>query len=418
MIFIFHIALLKVYDFVNKYLEIEETHSTTDVAIFPGFSKFCVDGVVFEPPVHMQRQEAVYKIINDFSSRASVKKIVDFGCGRFDYFKLFKNVTGIEEILEIDVNEELLLNEHSRLAPTVSDFLTRRKVDLKVKVLQGSIADLDCRLLGTDIFVCIEVIEHLYPDTLESVPYTVFGFMKPHIAIFSTPNRDMNILFDMRTPFRDEDHKFEWSRMQFKCWANNIVARYPDYEVKYYGIANGPEGTESVGCCSQLALFRKKSDTTYSDCERPNGQFIYKLIAEYDYLANSHDLEGKSVLDEVWEIIQHINVSNEYLDPDMRVPLSLLHSKLKSNSLTIAELRETLEEGMWKVRDCSGETYVFPYAENNNDSEDFEDDCCTNESVLPIVGEQTEEYESSWEQCVPEDEQWCVEDEAHLNSVS
>ncbi|XP_049804130.1 small RNA 2'-O-methyltransferase [Schistocerca nitens] len=416
MIITFHVALLELWNSVKKCLDIGK-QEIADELIYPGVSRYSVHGVEFYPPVNVQRQEAVHQIISDFSSRASVKKIVDFGCGCFQYFKLFKNIIGIEEILEIDVNEEMLYHEHSRIAPTASDFLTRRKVDCKVQVLQGSISDLDCRLLGTDIFVCIEVIEHLFPETLESVPYTVFGFMKPQIAIFSTPNRDINILFDMRTPFRDEDHKFEWSRMQFKCWGNNIVQRYPEYEVSYYGIGKGPEGAESLGCCSQLALFSKKLKTTYSGFERPEGQLIYKLIAEYNYLANSHDEEGKSVLDEVWEIIQHMNLSNDYYDADLCVPLSLLHSKLKLNTLTISELREVLENGMWKVRDCSGETYVFPYAENNNDSDDFEDDQHADESGPSVVIEQTEGYEGSWEQCVPEDEQWSVEDEASVNEI-
>jgi hypothetical protein len=61
-------------------------------------------------------------------------------------------------------------------------------------------------------------IEHLYPDTLEEVPYTVFGFIKPLVAIFTTPNSDFNVLFPNFTGFRHPDHKFEWSPTQFEDW--------------------------------------------------------------------------------------------------------------------------------------------------------------------------------------------------------
>lgn len=42
--------------------------------------------------------------------------------------------------------------------------------------------------------------------------------MKPKIVVFTTPNADMNVLFNMRTQFRHDDHKFEWSRQQFEEW--------------------------------------------------------------------------------------------------------------------------------------------------------------------------------------------------------
>ena len=65
-------------------------------------------------------------------------------------------------------------------------------------------------------------IEHLYPDVLEEVPFTVFGFIKPKLAIFTTPNFEFNILFNdfksKKNNFRHYDHKFEWTREQFENW--------------------------------------------------------------------------------------------------------------------------------------------------------------------------------------------------------
>lgn len=62
-------------------------------------------------------------------------------------------------------------------------------------------------------------IEHLYLDVLDSLPKTVFDFIKPKLAVFTTPNVEFNILFpNFTTEFRHDDHKFEWTRKQFKEW--------------------------------------------------------------------------------------------------------------------------------------------------------------------------------------------------------
>lgn len=56
-------------------------------------------------------------------------------------------------------------------------------------------------------------------DVLYAVPHTVFGFIKPKVAIFTTPNVEFNVLFpNFYTQFRHDDHKFEWNRKQFEEW--------------------------------------------------------------------------------------------------------------------------------------------------------------------------------------------------------
>lgn len=123
----------------------------------------------------------------------------------------------------------------------------------------GNIADKDIRTLNTDAVVCIEVIEHLEPDELEMLPSNIFGYIKPTLAIFTTPNVEFNPLFPkMEDKFRVPDHKFEWTRNEFEKWARDIVGMYPEYEVKFYGIGPGPEGTaDKFLCCSQMAVFTR-----------------------------------------------------------------------------------------------------------------------------------------------------------------
>lgn len=60
-------------------------------------------------------------------------------------------------------------------------------------------------------------IEHFDSEDLAKFPEVVFGYMSPAMIVMSTPNSDFNSLFPSAV-FRDSDHKFEWSRMQFQTW--------------------------------------------------------------------------------------------------------------------------------------------------------------------------------------------------------
>ena len=61
-------------------------------------------------------------------------------------------------------------------------------------------------------------IEHLYPDTLIDFPFNIFGYIKPEIAIITTPNAEYNVVFPRLSGYRHPDHKFEWTREQFQDW--------------------------------------------------------------------------------------------------------------------------------------------------------------------------------------------------------
>ena len=121
-----------------------------------------------------------------------------------------------------------------------------------------------------DCVSLVEIIEHLYPDTLANCVVTVFKELKPKVVVITTPNSDFNIVFDdleknspnipIRTnKFRHWDHKFEWTRKEFQDWCESILLEYPDYElVKYDGLGIAPKEYTDIGHCSQIVLFKKK----------------------------------------------------------------------------------------------------------------------------------------------------------------
>ncbi len=98
----------------------------------------------------------------------------------------------------------------------------------------------------------------MYPETLNSCIEAVFKRIKPRVVVITTPNSEFNIVFDdlptrgnSKIPrFRHWDHKFEFSRSEFKNWCQTeILNKYSDYILKYehLGIGIPPSKFENVG---------------------------------------------------------------------------------------------------------------------------------------------------------------------------
>lgn len=79
--------------------------------------------------------------------------------------------------------------------------------------------NLMARMWFTYLSILFSRIEHLELDIVEKLEKTIFGFIEPEIAIFTTPNSDFNVLLKgLDGKFRHYDHKFEWSRREFLEW--------------------------------------------------------------------------------------------------------------------------------------------------------------------------------------------------------
>ncbi|XP_055625524.1 uncharacterized protein LOC129768117 [Toxorhynchites rutilus septentrionalis] len=214
----------------------------------------------FRTPVYEQRYFTVFQILTREFFANSFKKIIDFGCADMKFFKILKRLSDVERLLLVDMDEDLLTEWMYSIQPQFGDYTKRRPHEFRVEVWRGSVAQPHECLEGTDVVIGIELIEHLFPSVLEEVPQNVFGFIRPKVAMFSTPNSEYNVLFDALFPsgFRHEDHKFEWTRAQFQEWCQNICLRFSDYTVKYLGIGPPPNESMDIGCVSQLAVFVRK----------------------------------------------------------------------------------------------------------------------------------------------------------------
>jgi len=121
-------------------------------------------------------------------------------------------------------------------------------------------------------------------DILTSFISNLFGLLRPQLIIISTPNAEFNVLFSIEG-FRHHDHKFEWTRLQFKSWADDICDRYPPYSVEICGVGlppvtyHGPD----LGYCTQIAIFKRNDEACVNSVLGEQLEVPYLLIAEISY---------------------------------------------------------------------------------------------------------------------------------------
>lgn len=275
-------------------------------------------GPRFYPPVYRRRYAAVCELVK----KHQAKKVLDFGCAEAKLLKVLisqETLSQLEEVVGVDINRALLEENKFRIQPLTSDYLRPRSHPFKVSLYQGSISEADERFVDFDLIACIELIEHLEPDVLNSMPEAVFGQLSPKVVIVTTPNVEFNVLFPDLKGFRHYDHKFEWTRAEFEEWANFQASKY-HYTVTFDGIGPGPEGTEQLGCCSQVAVFERISSSA-TPTNKSGMHQLYNLIAEVQYpYREDRRTEQEKILQEVeyilWVLSSKREEEDEQDEPD------------------------------------------------------------------------------------------------------
>ncbi|XP_072166868.1 uncharacterized protein [Diadema setosum] len=237
--------------------------------------------VTFSPPLYVQRYEEITRITKEWQP----KKVVDIGCGELKVIRLLKFHAYIHELVGMDIDKEVLRGHRYLIEPLPAHYLKPLPHPLVISLLHGSITKPDSRLLNCDLAVCVEVIEHLYPDDVAEATRVIFGFMQPTKAVFTTPNSEFNVLFPGLQKFRHPDHKFEWTRREFQAWGDRVCDEY-GYSVEYSGLGTGPEGSEHLGSCTQIALFSRRLQSpqkTAPPSDKDESLQPYSVVARQIY---------------------------------------------------------------------------------------------------------------------------------------
>ncbi|XP_023154650.2 small RNA 2'-O-methyltransferase [Amphiprion ocellaris] len=237
---------------------------------------------MFSPALHRQRHQFVI----DFVNRNKPKKVLDLGCSECSLLKKLKFNRDIELLVGLDINGAKVKKHMHGLAPLSTDYLQPSYDQLRIELYQGSVTQKDSRLRGFDLVTSIELIEHLSLADVELFSAVVFGYMTPVAVIVSTPNSEFNLLLPGLSGFRHSDHKFEWTRAEFRSWALKVCLDY-GYEVEFTGVGQAPqEQQDSVGFCSQIGVFQWLGGRNGSNIllgDEAEDVFSYTLLYSINY---------------------------------------------------------------------------------------------------------------------------------------
>lgn len=116
--------------------------------------------------------------------------------------------------------------------------------------------------------------------------------------------------------------------------------------MSFSGICKGPAGSEDLGCCSQMAVFHRRtpsSDLLYSSVE---GLFKIVSIEEYPFHVDNRSDEQKILDDTIYFIRNYSMYCVEFAE---EVPLEKLLDPLKKYSVSIEFLKDLLEQNGWTI---------------------------------------------------------------------
>ncbi|MFD3543031.1 3' terminal RNA ribose 2'-O-methyltransferase Hen1 [Streptomyces sp. NPDC058662] len=205
-------------------------------------------------PLAVLRREAILAALRS----AGAARVLDLGCGQGQLVQALLGDVSFTEIVGVDVSMRALSVAAKRLR---LERMGERQSE-RVRLLQGSLAYTDRRLAGYDAAVLSEVIEHLDLERLPALEYAVFGSARPRTVLVTTPNVEYNVRWETLPAghVRHGDHRFEWTREEFRDWAA-AVARRHGYTVGFVPV--GDDDPE-VGPPTQMAVFTRTDATAAS----------------------------------------------------------------------------------------------------------------------------------------------------------
>jgi 3' terminal RNA ribose 2'-O-methyltransferase Hen1 len=195
-----------------------------------------------KPNLNKQRLGSVLAALKS----CGAKRVIDLGCGEGNLLKLLAKEGQFAKLTGVDVSQIALERAKEKLKLETAGDAMRERIEL----LQSSLTYKDARFAGHDAACVIEVIEHLDLARLAAFERVLFEFAKPPVVVLTTPNREYNVNYG-GLAVRHGDHRFEWTRTEFREWAAKTAAKFC-YTVQISEIG---DLDERAGAPTQMGVF-------------------------------------------------------------------------------------------------------------------------------------------------------------------
>jgi 3' terminal RNA ribose 2'-O-methyltransferase Hen1 len=196
-----------------------------------------------KPGLNTQRLLAVVSALRGCES------VIDMGCGQGNLLRLLLKEKSFTKIAGTDVSPSALDQAKRPLNfDELPDVLKNR-----VTLFQSSLTYEDERHAGYDAAAVVEVVEHLDPDRLAAFEQVLFARARPKKVVLTTPNIEYNENYKKlpKDTLRHSDHRFEWTREQFRRWADGVAERH-GYSAAYAEIG---DEDEERGAPTEMGVF-------------------------------------------------------------------------------------------------------------------------------------------------------------------
>jgi 3' terminal RNA ribose 2'-O-methyltransferase Hen1 len=196
------------------------------------------------------RDLRVAAVIRELAT-VGARRVLDLGCGDGRLLAALLTDPRFTEIVGVDASATALDRAARRLH--LDEMAPRQKE--RIRLLLGALTYADRRLSGYDAAVLAEVVEHVDAGRLAALEQAVFGVAAARTVVVTTPNAEYNPRYPGLAPgaLRHPDHRFEWTRAQFRTWAEAVAARY-GYAVRFEPVG---EADPAVGPPTQMAVIHR-----------------------------------------------------------------------------------------------------------------------------------------------------------------
>lgn len=152
------------------------------------------------------------------------RTVIDLGCGEGKLVRELLKHPQFRRVVAVDVSVSALEIAKKRLKLDRQFSPSHDRLEL----LHGSLTYRDTRFANFDVATVVEVIEHLDPSRLSAFEKVLFGAARPKTVVLTTPNQEYNQVWETLPAgaFRHHDHRFEWTREQFRQWAERVAETY------------------------------------------------------------------------------------------------------------------------------------------------------------------------------------------------